>query len=152
MEEKGLERRDFMRTTVTGAAAMAVGGALGSEHAHASDITWGKRLNEPLVNLLDAKYADMLVGDARKILKKDLIHMRMIEVRDSEGLTNPRIKALNVTEIRSIEDALDQWHKDILQGTAQVDLASLNGDACCCCTCTPCCSCTCAAAVTDSVR
>lgn len=159
IEKKEMDRRGFVKTAVIGAATMVVGGALGPEQAVAAPYKWGKELNTNFVKLMGT-YGKSVIGNARKLTKKDVINLQLHMVHDPSAKVNDRIKALNALEIRSIEDAVAKWHKDVLAGKVGQSFGPMDDDeyncydgsdcssssACCCCC--PCCCC--AAATTDS--
>lgn len=155
--KKDLDRRGFVKTAVAGAATMVVGGMMGARDASASaPFKWGQELDTRFVELLGS-YGAKVKGNARKLTKRDVINLRLYDIHAKDAKLNERIRNLSVDEIRSIEDVIDEWHRDILCGKVGMGYGPLDNtcydesdcsSSCCCCT--PCCCC--AAANTDTER
>ncbi len=139
------ERRSFIKTAAAGAAGVIIGSAVGSNNTALAQDTQPAPLNTPITDLLGPDYAGDLTKNAKKLTKFDLMHLRKHAVRDDDAKITKKMKALNVKDLHSIEDAFDRK----LQTLSGLSAAPPNGTTYCCC-CTPCC--TCAAAVTKPSR
>lgn len=163
VSEKNPSRRDFIvKSSMAGAAAMVVGGAL-SASASKPKASSTRSLTTPITDLL-GDYSMFLTDNATTLTKYDLIHLRKHSVRDDSDSSG--ILHLNVDDLSSIQFSFDimlqhingqlyssNYSQDVVKKINKIEQKRTKqptGDVTACCCCCPCC--TCAAAKVNPKR
>lgn len=147
------DRREFLKAAAAGVTGVVMGGTISPSLSEAAAGAGPAPLNTSIKNLLGATsvYYDLLSTHAKKLTKKDLIHLRKMHLGQSDAIETVKLKTLTFSDVKSIENAFDQkaqgengFSTSALKREVQADDTSY------CCCCSPCC--TCAAAVTRPSR